>query len=135
TARFVDHVVWNESSLMRLLDAPFSFMNKTLASAFGATGPVGATFERVNLRTDQRRGLLTQPAFLSAMAGAELSSPIHRGKFVYENLLCGVAPTPPPDIPPPAQPVRPTTTRARFEQHDASPACAGCHQLMDPIGF
>ena len=27
------------------------------------------------------------------------------------------------------------TTRERFEQHRADPSCAGCHQLIDPIGF
>ncbi len=25
--------------------------------------------------------------------------------------------------------------RERMEQHRANPACAGCHALMDPLGF
>ena len=25
--------------------------------------------------------------------------------------------------------------RERMERHRASPACAGCHKLMDPLGF
>ena len=29
----------------------------------------------------------------------------------------------------------PTTVRARMEQHRASPACAGCHKVMDPLGL
>jgi hypothetical protein len=44
---------------------------------------------------------------------------------------------PPPqgvDIVPPR--VNPnSTTKQRFEQHRKDPACAGCHQLFDPIGF
>ena len=28
-----------------------------------------------------------------------------------------------------------TTLRQRLEQHRASPSCAGCHKLMDPIGL
>src|SRR5215831_13669585 len=28
-----------------------------------------------------------------------------------------------------------STTRERFAQHDKDPYCAGCHHLMDPIGF
>ena len=27
------------------------------------------------------------------------------------------------------------TTRQRFEQHRADPICAGCHSLIDPVGF
>jgi hypothetical protein len=27
------------------------------------------------------------------------------------------------------------TTRQRFEQHRADPSCAGCHSLIDPVGF
>ena len=27
------------------------------------------------------------------------------------------------------------TTRERFAQHAQDPACAGCHRLMDPVGF
>src|SRR6185436_1081717 len=27
------------------------------------------------------------------------------------------------------------STREKFKQHEADPACSGCHRLMDPIGF
>jgi hypothetical protein len=37
----------------------------------------------------------------------------------------GSVPAPSPD----------TTTRDRFEAHVSDPACSGCHQLFDPIGF
>ena len=30
---------------------------------------------------------------------------------------------------------RPTSLRQRMERHRASPACASCHAVMDPIGF
>jgi hypothetical protein len=36
-------------------------------------------------------------------------------------------------VPPPVSPD--ATTRQRFTQHDTDPFCAGCHHLMDPIGF
>jgi hypothetical protein len=29
----------------------------------------------------------------------------------------------------------PTTIRERLESHRANPACASCHQIMDPLGF
>src|SRR5262249_15310942 len=64
------------------------------------------------------------------------SSPVHRGKFVRERLLCQTLPPPPANIviTPPA--VRAgVSTRERFTEHSASDFCAQCHHLMDPIGF
>jgi len=60
---------------------------------------------------------------------------VQRGRFVREQLLCGVMPAPPPNVPklPPVSPG--LTTRERLSQHDADPACHSCHRLMDPIGF
>jgi hypothetical protein len=34
-----------------------------------------------------------------------------------------------------AEAKQPSTLRRRMEQHRATPVCAGCHSLMDPIGF
>jgi len=39
------------------------------------------------------------------------------------------------DAPPDADPTKPTTLRERLDAHRKDPACAGCHQKMDPIGF
>ncbi|HEY0709690.1 MAG TPA: DUF1588 domain-containing protein, partial [Polyangia bacterium] len=64
------------------------------------------------------------------------SSPVARGKFVREQVLCQETAPPPPNLnvtPPDVDPTK--TTRERFAEHTASPACSGCHALMDPIGF
>jgi hypothetical protein len=61
---------------------------------------------------------------------------VHRGKFVRESLLCQFLPPPPADLiitPPELNPD--LTTRQRFEQHSADTACAGCHEMMDPVGL
>jgi len=43
---------------------------------------------------------------------------------------------PPPEVNPIAPDVDPNaTTRQRFAQHTKSPSCAGCHTLIDGIGF
>jgi hypothetical protein len=77
-------------------------------------------------------------AFLAVNAHPNTTSPTHRGLFIRERLLCQVIPPPPPDandtLPPP-DPRRPQSVRQRLEQHRATPACAGCHALMDPIGL
>jgi hypothetical protein len=73
---------------------------------------------------------------MASLAKSNQTDPVHRGKFVRERLLCGTVPPPPvnANITPPA--VRAdATTRQRFTQHRADPACAACHTLMDPIGL
>jgi hypothetical protein len=84
----------------------------------------------------QRAGLLTQPALLATFAKADQTDPVHRGKFVFESVLCGTVPPPPPNInitPPVITPN--TTARQRFAEHDSVQACAVCHQFMDPLGL
>jgi len=80
-------------------------------------------------------GILTLPALLTVHSKPTESFPIYRGVFVREQLLCQPLPPPPPDVPMPPQPEPGVSTRERFEQHSALPACSGCHQLIDPIGF
>jgi hypothetical protein len=111
-------------------------MNADVAAFYGVPGPAVAEFQRVDLDPNQRAGLLTQPSILAVNAHADQTSPVHRGKFVRERLLCEPIAPPPPDVkavPPAVDPN--ATTRERFAQHDKDPACAYCHKLMDPIGF
>jgi hypothetical protein len=61
-----------------------------------------------------------------------------RGKWILDNLLGTPPPPPPPNVPAlDEQPnsSRPQSVRERLEEHRANPACAGCHKLMDPLGF
>jgi hypothetical protein len=84
----------------------------------------------------QRAGVLTQGSLMTLLASANQASPILRGKFVREQVLCQSLPPPPNDImvtPPPLD--KNLSTRERFAAHSASPQCVGCHTLMDPIGF
>ncbi|MBT9560065.1 MAG: DUF1588 domain-containing protein [Myxococcales bacterium] len=84
----------------------------------------------------ERAGLLTQPAILAILANGSQSSPIRRGLFVRDRLLCQPIPPPPADVvitPPDPDPN--ATTRERFAEHTANEKCAGCHTLIDPIGF
>jgi len=87
-------------------------------------------------RTDgSGKGILTLPALLGILAGAQESSPIYRGKFVREQLLCQELPAPPANVPKPPDVPAGVSTREKFKQHEADPACSGCHRMMDPIGF
>ncbi len=139
TAQFANYVVLESTgTLTELLTAEFTLTDDpTLLALYGATLPPDhVAGEPVALPAGQRRGLLTQAAVLATHAHPDQTSPVHRGKFVRENLLCHLLPPPPPDVddnPPAIDPD--ATTRERFDQHRADPACAACHNLMDPIGL
>lgn len=140
TEAFVDYVVWESGGgLDELLTANYTFMNAELAAYYGLEledAPSGEAFERVDLPGDRRAGFLTQAAVLATHSMANQSSPILRGKFVREQIFCMPLAPPPDDIditPPDLDPG--LTTRERFDAHRDNPACSGCHNLMDPIGY
>lgn len=137
TEAFLGHVIFDEhGSVADMLTAPYSMMNADLAAFYGVQGPSSSTFEKVMLDPARRGGLLTQASILALYAKPNQSSPVHRGKFVRERLLCQGLPPPPPNIKIVAPEVKPgSTTRERFAQHDKDPYCYSCHHLMDPIGF
>jgi Protein of unknown function (DUF1592)/Protein of unknown function (DUF1588)/Protein of unknown function (DUF1595)/Protein of unknown function (DUF1587)/Protein of unknown function (DUF1585) len=134
---FVDHVFFTgEGTLDELLTAPYTFVDAELAELYGLPAPAGAGLQRTEAAGGiELSGILTLGGVLSAYALADTTDPIKRGLFVREHLLCQLPPPAPDDIPelPPVDPNG--TTRERFEQHRADPACAACHAMFDPIGF
>ena len=98
--------------------------------------PAGDSFVRVALNPERRSGILTRGGVLSLTTKPNMGDPVHRGIYVRERLLCTPLPPPPPDIVVVAPDPDPSlTTREQFSIHSSEPACAGCHRLVDPIGF
>ncbi len=137
TERFTTDVVFSGAGdLKALLLGNYTFMNKTLADFYGVTGPQGEAFERVELDTTKRVGLLTQGSLLAAHANTNQTSPVARGFFVRARFLCSPPPPPPPTLnvtPPEFNPN--VSTRERYALHRKDPVCSSCHQLMDPVGL
>jgi hypothetical protein len=137
---FVEHVILeDDGTLQTLLTANYSFMNEELASFYGddvLDSVAGPEFRQVQLDRERRAGLLTSAGLMATHANANQSSPVFRGKFVREQLMCNTLPPPPNDLviePPELDPSK--TTKEQFEEIGANPSCAGCHTLMNPIGF
>ncbi|HET6586093.1 MAG TPA: DUF1592 domain-containing protein [Nannocystaceae bacterium] len=132
--RFVEHVFTaGDGTLADLFASDVVFLSPELASFYGAEAqdPQTGAWHL----PDPRAGLLTQPGMLGMLAYPDGSSPVARGVFVRKRLLCQEL-TPPPNVPiEPPMPDPNATTRERFEQHSVEPACAGCHALIDPLGF
>jgi len=136
TRRFARWVMLGDGdgTLEQLLTAPTSLVDARLAALYGVDAPA-QPFTPTALDPSERAGILTQPAFLARHAGTALSNPARRGKTLSERLLCRALPPPPDDIPALVPPEEGATTRQQFEQHALDPACRGCHQLIDPLGF
>jgi hypothetical protein len=132
---FFTDLAQHDGTLTAMLTSPVVFTNGTM-NMYGAADAGTADFVRNELSATQRPGLLGQPGLMARLAAPDQSSPIRRGVFVLEKLLC--QPTPPPPggvIPPPPAPTTGQTTRDRFAQHDTDPNCSGCHRFIDPVGF
>jgi hypothetical protein len=134
---FVESIIREDRNVLDLLTADYTFVNERLARHYGIRHVYGPRFRRVTLTDDVRKGLLGKGGILLVTSHADRTSPVVRGKWILENLI-GTPPAPPPaDVPgfPDDDPRAPQTVRARMERHRASPACAGCHRVMDPLGL
>lgn len=138
TVRFADHVFWEEGNFAALFTDNHAFVNDLIAPYYGLNGGGGAALTMMTVPSSQRSGLLTQVGLLSAFGHETMESPVLRGVFVLDRLLCSPPPPPPPDVkntPPAATNVETTTTRERFQALHEQGSCAGCHKLIDGVGF
>lgn len=134
--RFLDEALSSEHAVSALLRGGFDYRNARLAAVYGAAGVQGEALQRVTPEPARHAGLLTHPALLGMLGKPNQSDPVQRGRFVRERLLCQTLPQPPSELilaAPDPDPTR--STRQRFADHAAEPLCAGCHRLLDPIGF
>jgi hypothetical protein len=136
TLSFLEEIVWNdEGSVSDIFAAPYTMLNGRLADFYGVKGATGEEFVRVPLPEGERLGLLTQGSLMAIHGKINRTSPVHRGIFVRHEILCETLPAAPEKVPAlelidPNLPVR-----ERMKQHRDDPACSGCHELMDPVGF
>jgi hypothetical protein len=109
-----------------------------LAEHYGVAPPSTAGFAPVTLDGD-RVGIFGRAGWLTAVSYPTRTSPVRRGKWVLENLLCEAPPPPPDDVPPLEDSFPetgpPPSVQEQLAQHRDDPACSGCHVVMDGIGF
>jgi Protein of unknown function (DUF1592)/Protein of unknown function (DUF1588)/Protein of unknown function (DUF1595)/Protein of unknown function (DUF1585)/Protein of unknown function (DUF1587) len=119
--------------LQALFTSPTVFYNADLGDYYGVTGT--DTFQSLSKTDGTAAGILTLPVILAVQGKPDESSPIHRGRFVREALLCQQLPAPPANIPPAPSVTPGVSTRERSAEHEVNPTCAGCHALLDQVGF
>jgi hypothetical protein len=137
TRRFISSVILEDKgTVASLLTAPYTYVDAKLAKYYGFGAATGTDFVRVDRPATWGLGLLSQGSMLAVLANGLSTSPTRRGHMVRTTLMCTPVPPPPPVVNPIAEPNEAKTTRQRYEElHAADAACAGCHKMMDPIGF
>lgn len=151
---FVNQEVFQKSgTLAGLLTSTTTYVTEPLAELYQVNIPGNApviqwnspsvVFEagqvrEVSLNPERRAGFLTLMGFLHSHAKPQQPSPVERGVYVLDRLLCN-KPSPPPDLVPQLQEgvgsASIKTNRDRYAQHTADVLCASCHQAIDGIGF
>jgi cytochrome c553 len=135
---FFGSIIREDRSVLDLLTADYTFVNERLARHYRIPGVYGSQFRRVTLTDDARKGLLGKGSVLMVTSHADRTSPVVRGKWILENILNATVPPPPQNVPPlreKDEDARPRSMREQMAEHRANPACAGCHKIMDPVGF
>jgi hypothetical protein len=138
---FFDSIMRDDRNILDLLTADYTFVNERLARHYGIPNVYGPRFRRVTLppEMDYRRGLLGKGAFLAVTFTQNFrSSPVKRGAWVLENILGTPPPEPPANVPALEETKgdgKPLTLREQMTLHRTQQPCAGCHKIMDPIGF
>ncbi len=151
TELFLAEIVREDHSVLDLIDADYTYVNRSLARHYGMDDKVFQIsetghserrrdrvdeFVRVTLPSKERGGLLTQASVLTVTSNPTRTSPVKRGKWVLEQILGTPPPPPPPGVAElDGQKELKGTLRQRMEQHRTNPSCANCHQQMDSLGF
>ncbi len=139
TELLFDSLRTDDRNILDLLTANYTFVNERLAKHYGIPNILGNRFRRVTLTDPNRFGILGQGSVLMLTSTATRTSPVQRGKYVMEVLLGTPPPPPPADVPALKESTEDAkvqkSVREQMQAHRANPVCAGCHALMDPIGF
>ena len=138
TQLFVANQIREDRPVTELLSANYTFANERLAQHYGIPNVYGNHFRRVTIADGSRGGLLGHGSLLTVTSYPNRTSVVMRGRWLLANMLGSPPPPPPLDVPALKEPGaegQPKSLRERMELHRKNPACASCHQRMDPLGF
>jgi hypothetical protein len=149
-SRFIgmaDNPQYPRHALTEILTASFGMVTPRLADHYcsvdgtaGACGIKAASGEvDLSKAASPRMGLLTQASIMTVTGAVARTSPVRRGRWVLEKLMCQAPPPPPAAATALVQKTQADTRmisqRQRLSEHRVNPSCASCHNLMDPVGL
>ncbi len=133
----IERVVFEkQSSWFDVFRSKQTYVNGALREHYGLPLKPNADFEWVDYPRAEQMGILSHGSVLSNGVSGNDTSPVFRGKFIREHMLCQRMPPPPTDV----MATLPKQTEGlckpeRLAAHSGQEKCAGCHKLMDGIGF
>lgn len=96
-------------------------------------------FVRIKWPNEHRGGVISSGAMLVSTSTSTRTSPVYRGAWILDVILNRPPPPPPADVPAIDDihdgRAKPLNIRQRLDQHREDPACAGCHDRIDPLGY
>ena len=97
---FIDDVIWNgDGTMARAVHRAVHVRERDAGAVLRpARRRAAAASSRCRSTPSQRGGVLTQGGLMSLLAKPNQTSPVHRGKFVREQVFCQLLQPPPPDI-------------------------------------
>ena len=147
-------ILIEDRPVTELLDAEYTFLNGKLTGLYEAEADKLETFTQgrsvaaVDLEDDriwhrvrtfdpQRGGIVTSPAVLTLTSFPHRTSSIRRGVWILDTVFNRHPPAPKVavadiDEQPDSEDL---TLREKVELHRENPACAVCHDRIDPPGF
>ena len=86
-------------------------------------------------KIENRKGILTHPAWLIAHSLNTETDPVRRGRWIREKLLAGRVPDIPITVDAKVPEDHHKTLRDRLEKITTAQQCIKCHQYMNPLGL
>jgi hypothetical protein len=138
TRRYFAAFLEDDIPMDQFLVGDFTFVNDRLAAHYGLPLPDSSELVKVSLAGTERRGVLTHGSVLTVTSHPRRTSPVKRGKWVLDQILCEPPPPPPPGVEGLIEDMGGPVTgslRERLEAHRDIEYCASCHDQIDPLGF
>ena len=118
-----------------LMEAPYTYVDETLARHYGMAGVTGDTFRQVPYETSARIGILMGAGVLARFAGSlDRPWPPRRFWLMYEAMLCDKSALPPAVMNSPRDPQY-VTVKDNLLAITSRAACDVCHASVNPVGL
>jgi hypothetical protein len=130
-------LVRERRSLLELIDSDWTMADETMVAFYEIPPSKQSGWQPVSLPDRHRGGLIGMSAILASTSSPVRTTPVARGKWIWETLLGRNPGTPLPDagVLPATAGEAGRTLREELEQHRSNPRCIRCHEKLDPIGF
>lgn len=136
---FFAEILNHDLDVRNLIKSDFVVINERLARFYDIPSVKGDAFRRVTVAPESHRGgIVTQASIQTITSNGTRTSPVTRGVWILRTLL-GQDPGLPVanvgEIATKVPGIDKATVRQRLEIHRTNPACARCHDKIDPLGF